>query len=144
MGDFNQIAIFEFIDLIYHKILEPYHNSFKEYISPLQYYTLSVIKYNEKITMTHLADAMKMPKQNMTKIINKLIDEDLVERIKDPLDKRITWIVLSDKGNNLLLEILEINANKISNDISVLGKDKNDIFYDSMVKINNILKELNT
>ena len=80
----------------------------------------------------------------MTKIINKLIDDDLVERIKDPLDKRITWIVLSDKGNNLLLEILKINANKISNDISVLGKDKNDIFYDSMVKINNILKELNT
>lgn len=138
--DYNDI--FNFINFTYYKLLVPYHNSFKEVLSPLQFYTLCVIKYYKTITMTQLSISMKMPKQNMTKIINKLINVGFIERLNDPKDKRITNITLSEEGNNFLINTAKFNAKKINNSIIDLGEEKAENFYNAINTLNNILSNI--
>lgn len=139
-SDYN--CIFNFINLTYNKLLEPYHNSFKEVLSPLQFYTLCVIKYYKTITMTHLSMSMKMPKQNMTKIINKLIKVGFIEKLSDPKDKRITNVTLSKEGNNFLINTAKLNAKRINDSIKILNDENTDNFYNAINTLNDILRDI--
>lgn len=138
--DFENIL--KFITLAYDKLSEPYHNSFKNILSPLQFYTLCVIKFKNSITMTHLSESMKMPKQNMTKIVDKLIELGFVIRKRDVNDKRITNIYITEEGNRFLIDNAKENSKRVNDSIISLGEDDTNEFYDSIVKINKILSKL--
>ena len=132
--------ILKFITLAYYKLSEPYHNSFKEVLSPLQFYTLCVIKFNEKITMTRLSLSMKMPKQNMTKIVDKLIELNFVRREKYEADKRIINISITPEGNEFLINNAKVNAKRVNDIIIELGNDEATKFYDAINVINHTLE----
>ena len=86
------LIINETIITIYRLVLVPYINSFKNFLSPLQFLTLCIIDRNKESTITSLSNSMNMPKQNMTKIITKLEELELVQKKQNSIDKRITNI----------------------------------------------------
>lgn len=135
-------AVSKFIILIYRHLSEPYTKSFIKILSPLQYYTICVIQYFGEINMSSLSSEMKMPKQNMTKIINKLIELNFVQRIKSEKDKRMINIKLTTKGENFLLEDNKINSENITEEINKLGEKEVDKFYKAITTINDILGKL--
>ena len=57
------------------------------------------------LTPKGIAHKMNVVKSRITKIIDGLIKKDLVQRIKDPEDSRVSLLSLTPRGQGKLLEI---------------------------------------
>ena len=135
-------VFFEFITLVYEKISGTYTSSFREVLSPLQYYTICVIYYYKEVSMTSLAESMKMPKQNMTKIIDKLLQMDFVKRVKDPTDKRIIKVSLSPNGINFLINHVRLNSDLLCDTLNETENVDADEFFNALRTINQVLSKI--
>jgi len=61
------------------------------------------------LTPKNIANRMNVVKSRVTKIINGLVKRDLVQKIKDPGDSRITLLSLTSQGQKKLSDILDFN-----------------------------------
>lgn len=75
-------------------------------------------KGSEPVSMTDLAGLACVAKPNLTTIVDRLLEEGLVERSPDPNDRRIVNIILTQGGlevlNNQHLEFRQFMEQKIS------------------------------
>lgn len=136
------LIINETIITIYRLVLVPYINSFKNFLSPLQFLTLCIIDRNKESTITSLSNSMNMPKQNMTKIITKLEELELVQKKQNSIDKRITNIYVTEKALTFMKENSLDNSNRMCKFLSNLSDEELNEFYTSLTKINNVLSKL--
>ena len=82
-----------FFDLIRHlqnKFFRPLEQGIKCEMSPMQFRTLGIISENKTITMSDLANEVCISKQQLTPMIDKLIESNTVERKTDKEDRRIS------------------------------------------------------
>jgi DNA-binding MarR family transcriptional regulator len=70
----------------------------KTTLTPGILFVMGVLVKHEKLTMSEIACRLSVPKPHVTVMIDKLISEDLVERLSDPDDRRVVYIRLNDKG----------------------------------------------
>ncbi|NME83546.1 MarR family transcriptional regulator [Clostridium sp. SM-530-WT-3G] len=94
-------------------------------------------------SISEIAKSLKISKSNMTPIIDKLIEEDLVTRYPDPNDRRVLRIDLTPKSKNLLDYIYKMAMNVISDKISCLCDDDLIKIDKSLKDITDIFKKLN-
>ncbi|MBP7735674.1 MAG: winged helix-turn-helix transcriptional regulator [Spirochaetes bacterium] len=62
-----------------------------------------------EIQMTGLTAHIDKDKSTITALVNKLVRLGYVKKRKDADDNRVTWIGLTDKGNALKPDIMEIS-----------------------------------
>lgn len=92
-------------------IAKPFKEKLDERVSIGMYYCLRHIgKYNGEITMSELARQVQCPKQQMTKTVNKLIECQMVERVSDPMDRRIIRLRLTEEGMQFIDHFLSEDA----------------------------------
>ncbi len=71
-----------------------------------QYVALRAIQHEENgCTMTRLAQASYQVAATMTGIIDRLVDQGLVERVRDASDRRTQRVILTAAGKNLLSQV---------------------------------------
>lgn len=105
---------------------------------------LSVLKKEGKLPISEVSKKLVISMPNMTKLLNKLIDEELIERTPGEKDRRIINISLTDKGNIFLEDIfLEIQSS-LKNKLSSLPDDKLDKFNDSLLTLKEVLNEISS
>lgn len=63
-----------------------------------QCYTLIEILRAESLTMNELSDKMNLDSSTMTRVIDKLVRDNLIRRERDESDRRIVLVSLTDKG----------------------------------------------
>ena len=81
---------------------------------------------------------------NMTKLLNKLIEEGMIERIPGEKDRRVINIDLTEKGNAYLENrFFEIQSSLIDK-ISSLPEDKLDKLNDSLLTLKEVLNEISS
>jgi DNA-binding MarR family transcriptional regulator len=80
---------------------------FKPYgISPQQYNILRILKgAGEAIKVQTIKERMIERAPNATRLMDKLSDKELIERIPCPDDRRVVHIQITNKGLNLLINI---------------------------------------
>ena len=61
------------------------------------------------LTAKGIAGRLSVVKSRVTKVIEGLVKRDLVQKVKDPEDSRITLLSLTSRGQNKLAEIQEFN-----------------------------------
>jgi len=61
------------------------------------------------LTPKSIANRMNVVKSRVTKIIKGLVKRQMVQKIKDPGDSRITLLSLTSRGQKKLSEILDFN-----------------------------------
>lgn len=66
-----------------------------------QYSTLRHLRTNEVCTSTELADIFCVGKSSITAIITRLFDKQLIERLPDEKDRRVTLLKLTDEGKRV-------------------------------------------
>ena len=113
-------------------------------ISPLspQISVLVVVKREGPISMTSIAEALSYSKQNLTKIVNQLVEEGFVERISKPSDRRVLNVVLTEKGKLLMAERRERMKNRLMEDLSHLNDEELDYLYDTFERVKFALPKL--
>ncbi len=71
-------------------------------LTPSLLSALAVVHVHGPITLGELADLEGIAPPSVTRIVGKLQDQDLVERIADPTDGRICRVVTTSSGEDLL------------------------------------------
>ena len=67
----------------------------------------------EAPTITEIAQHLAISKSNMTPIIDKLLLENMIDRVEDPKDRRVLRIALTQKA----WDLLQVHANKFKETI---------------------------
>ncbi len=86
-------------------------------------FVLGCLAKNGKMKSLDLADELKVSTARIAVIINSLEKDDLVKREKDLIDKRITYITLTDKGVVLTKNMHDKMLKTISQVMSRVGED---------------------
>lgn len=95
----------------HYKIAKPFKQMLDNGVSLEMYYCIQMLRMNNnEVSMTEFARITKMPKQQMTKMVNKLIEFEFVERVSDPDDRRIIKLRITQKANEYINHFLEKEA----------------------------------
>jgi DNA-binding MarR family transcriptional regulator len=102
-------SVGKWISTIYRQIRIFLDKELKKYnISSSQMLVLNTIYRNDGIHQEAISKILNLDKANITRAINKLIDEGLVNREIDSNDKRAYLLHLTNKGKKLEPEIVNI------------------------------------
>ncbi len=77
--------------------------------TPGSLFVLGTLSRHGKLSMTEIGCHLSLPKPHVTSLVEKLIADELVERLHDTNDRRIIYIQITEKGikefKDLKLEI---------------------------------------
>jgi DNA-binding MarR family transcriptional regulator len=76
-------------------------------ITMAQCHALVEIGRAQKISLNELAELLNIENSSMSRTVNNLVNNNLVKRDIDPLDRRYVTITLTENGNKLFKEIEE-------------------------------------
>lgn len=94
-----------------YQIAKPFKQLLDEGFSLEMYYCLKTLEWaGGSATMSQIAAWTKVPRHQMTKMVNKLVEQELVERFDDPDDRRIVKIKLTEKADRYMEHFLSHNA----------------------------------
>ncbi len=106
--------------MFHEKLIKPSEGLMSDSLSRMQFFTINILMHDGLASMTELSSKMEMPKQQMTKIINRLCDAGFVERLYDKADRRIIRIKVTTSGETYLkdnrarlIELVSINVSKL-------------------------------
>ena len=71
-------------------------------ISMTQLTCLNILEKNGTMSMSELADDLNMSNQQLTKVVDALVDFQMVERCVDPGNRRKINVKLTEHGNDTL------------------------------------------
>ncbi len=70
----------------------------KTNLNPGSLYVLGALSRHDKLSMSEIGWKLSMPKSHTTALVDKLIAEEMVERLFDPKDRRIVYVQITAKG----------------------------------------------
>ena len=79
----------------------------KTNLNPGSLHVLGILTSHKVLSMSEIGCSLSMPKSHITGLVDKLIAENLVERLYDPKDRRIVNVHITEKG------IADFNAIKL-------------------------------
>jgi len=81
--------------------------------------------YNEgTINFRQLAAAMKVTPSNVTGIIDRLVEQQLVTRTENPEDRRMLMLRLTDKGESLINNLRERRVSQMSSLLTKMTREE--------------------
>jgi len=116
----------------------------KTSLNPGSLYILGILSHHEILSMSEIGCKLSMPKPHVTAQVDKLIAEDMVERLFDPHDRRIINIKLTEKGKEDLKNIKQEVSKNMRERIEKLNEEKLTILHESTQHVRDILSEIMT
>jgi DNA-binding MarR family transcriptional regulator len=86
------------------KLLKAALDSMNMDISPLHFEIMRLLKEDGTLHIAEIGERLQVARAQMTHLIDKLAELEMVERQADSADRRVTNIVLTSKGNTFLKE----------------------------------------
>jgi DNA-binding MarR family transcriptional regulator len=86
------------------KLLKTALDSINVEVSPLHFEIMRLLKEHGTLRITEIGERLQLARAQMTHLIDKLVELEMVERQADSTDRRVTNIVLADKGRAFLEE----------------------------------------
>lgn len=115
-----QENILALLPLWNYNIAKPLKQFLDDGISLEMYYYIQAMRwYDKPIKMSELSELTKTPKKQLTKVADRLVEQQLVERIYDPLDRRIIKLQLTEHALSYIDHFLEQDGGYFK---SILGQ----------------------
>lgn len=126
-----------------YQIAKPFKQILEEGVSIEMYYCLQTLRWLGGVTtMSELGQLGHISKQQMTKIVNRLVENHFVTRACDPTDRRIIKIEITDTGLEYIRHFLDEDVKCFKHLLEQLeAKDLAD-FKEAVATINQILYRL--
>ena len=106
-----------------------------------QHYTLRYINKVGTCTSSELAEVFDVKKSAITAIINRLWEKGLIQRTRDDNDRRVIYLTLTEKGDELFLKTEERIHALVESFITQFGQSEITQFLKTFEKLNDILSE---
>lgn len=104
-----------------------------------QHYTLRYINKVGSCTSSELAEVFDVKKSAITAIITRMWEKGLIQRTRDENDRRLVYLALTDKGNDLFLKTEERIHALVESFITQFDQDEIVSFLKMYDKLNDIL-----
>jgi DNA-binding MarR family transcriptional regulator len=95
-------------------------------LSNHQFYCLAIIYKQESVPMSVLARTLGISKQQLTRIVDELSNQDLVVRTINPRNRRVILARLSDEGKKQVAAFKDAAKVKAAELFAALGEDELD------------------
>jgi len=105
-------------------------------------YIMGVLNRKEIMSMSEIGCKLKMPKPHVTAKVDKLIAQNLVERLFAPNDRRVINIKLTDKGKEEFKTLKQTIGQEIRERIETLDPQRINTMLDSTQQLREILSEI--
>ena len=132
----------ELLPLLQQKLIKPFEQLAKTRISPMQLYTLLILEEKEDMAMTEISKEILASKQQMTPIIDRLIEFGFVRRRSSKIDRRVVKIAISEAGKKFLSDQKKEIFGMLKSKIRNLSHEDLDSLYDAFFKIRKIIDKL--
>jgi len=123
--------------LLYRSLSKPLRA--KTSITPGGMFVLGSLKRNGVLSMSDIGKCLSMPKPHVTVIVDRLVEEEYVERHDDPHDRRIINIVITEKGLKDFDEIKQIISEDLKERLHSLNAQEQDQLMLSSQNVKDLL-----
>lgn len=110
-------------------------------ITPEQFSLLTILWYNEGISIKELADRSQRDKTTISRVVSNMIKHDLIRRLGNVDDKRAKRIFLTDKGRNLQDQLVMLSGEIYVEALGNLSDEELDRTLEVLQKIENNLSD---
>lgn len=110
--------------------------------SPHQIFCLKILWTHSNLSMSELAAKLGVVSQQLTKIVDTLAENNLVERYTDPANRRVVQVKLSKHGEEILTQIESSVTAQLSTTLSNLTEEEIDDCLMHVKEIKKILSKL--
>ena len=120
------LAIFHtWIELFMHRSMRSVIRYSKEkHISMSQLGALSYIHHKGACGVSKIGESLNVTSAAASQLLERLVQQGLVERSEDPHDRRSKHIVLTDKGQQIMQESLHTQQDWLENLIHTLSPEE--------------------
>lgn len=84
------------------------------------------ITKEQPVNMSYLHNKMYMASSTLTVVVDKLVEDDLVKRYRNPEDRREVMLKLTDKGDSKLRQLLAIRQGFLGKALENFKKEEKD------------------
>ncbi|MDW5562308.1 MAG: MarR family transcriptional regulator [Methanomassiliicoccus sp.] len=134
------VDVFQTIPVLYRRILRPDASGMSPFSPPIS--VLVIVKKRGPVSMTAIAQELSYSKQNLTKIVDQLVQEGLVDRTPDPTDRRVLLIQLTDGGRELMAARRRAMKDRLKQDLSHLTDAELEELHDTFERVKEALPML--
>lgn len=136
------IELSELLPLFQQKLTKPFEQLAKGKMSLMQFHVLFKLEKKGDLSMTQISNELLTSKQQMTPIIDKLIEYGFVERKHDEIDRRVIKITLLSSGKQFLekqkMDIFDMLKDKMQN----LSDNDLSTLYKALLEVRKIINKL--
>ena len=86
-------------------------------------------------SMSHIAKRLMVTQGTLTTNVAKLVTKGYVERLRDPVDKRVVRLNITEKAEEVLKVHEDFHREMIDKTIGDLGLDENEVLMQSLENI---------
>ena len=97
---------------------------------------------NQPVNMSYLHDKMYMANSTLTVIVDRLVEDDLLNRYRNPKDRREVLLELTDKGSNILSKLLNTRHSFLEKALEDLSEEQIDNFNNLLYVVLNNLEDM--
>lgn len=97
-----------------------------------QWQVLTVLKRHEGINQGGLAEHLDVEPITLCRMVDRLQEADLVERRKDPADRRVWRLFLTEKAKELSAELKPLGMQVLSDSMQGLSEADREILFESL------------
>lgn len=125
-----------------YRISRPFKQLFEDNVTPPMFFCMELLRINGSQSMSSLGRWSRMPKQQMTKLVNKLIACDYVRRTNHPEDRRVVLVELSEKGLAYTQEFEQKENDYYRNLLLSMDEQDREEFGQALETIKRVLEKL--
>lgn len=133
----------ELLGYIKNNFFKPAEQITRSQLSPGQFHALSTLYHRGGLPMSELAAELKISKQQLTPLICKLIDRQLVVRKADDQDRRVVRIEISEEGRTAFQDIIARMKQTFAQTLGLIPEHELAELDEMLIRIKEILYVIN-
>lgn len=111
-------------------------------MTPGAMFVMGSLKRHGLLSMSDIGKCLAMPKPHVTLIIDRLIEEQYVERQNDPNDRRIINVSITEKGIQIFDEIKATLVENMKIKLLNLTEEEQEILAVASLQVKDILMSI--
>lgn len=126
---------------LFHSLTEFFNYLKLSDLSMLQAYALTFIFYKGSSKISDLCEHMMVSAAAASQMVDRLENQNLVERTAEPGDRRVRNVVLSEQGENFVKQSIEARQSWVKEIPAKLSKDQVDQISTALQLLTSIYQE---
>jgi DNA-binding MarR family transcriptional regulator len=111
-------------------------------ISPLHFEIMALLREAGTLHVAEIGERLQVARPQMTHLVDRLVDKELVKRQTDTTDRRMVNVMLTDKGKTTIEEHDSNIRKAIKENLSCFTDEELDDLSDSLRKLRDLLSKL--